>query len=138
MEVEPTFTIIYANHSATYYKMSEHWYMVSYFTAKMRYLMIFILCLVQFEVQASDWLNRTVRVDLITRRQNFVRHYESERSEQKMIHSTDIIATNGQYPWTIKTTAWAIQGELGTGVVCAGTLINNNFVLSILRCAGQK
>lgn len=117
--------------------MLLHRYMVSQLSDKMRHLLILILCLVHYQVQASDWLNRTVRVDLIVQQQSFIRQYGPEQSEQMRMHSTDSIATNGQYPWTVKTTAWAIQEGFGIGVVCAGTIINNNFALSNLRCAGQ-
>jgi len=104
---------------------------------KMRYL-ILILCLVPFQVRASDWLNRTIRVDLIADRFNhraFDPKYDIlERSERI---SSGVNATNGQYPWNILTTAWSNQGSgFRIGTTCSGTIISNNFVLSDLHCVG--
>ncbi|KAG4077680.1 hypothetical protein HA402_015723 [Bradysia odoriphaga] len=59
-------------------------------------------------------------------------------SDEMRIHSTDTNATNGQYPWTVLTTAWAMQVGFGVGTTCASTIISNNFALSNLRCAGQE
>lgn len=100
----------------------------------MRYI-ILILCLVQFKVQASDWLNRTVRVDLIINRRTFDPQYDLFQRSERI--SSGVDATNGRYPWTILTTAWSEQGSgFRTGISCAGTIINSNFVLSDLYCVG--
>lgn len=103
--------------------------------------LILILCLVSsVSVQASDdWLNRTVRVDLIVNRElMFNRHYDRsiERASERIKGAVN--ATNGQYPWSVMTTAWIINGEFAIGVSCTGTIISNNFVLSVLRCVNQK
>lgn len=99
-------------------------------------LLIFALCLIQVQVQASDWLDRTVRVDLITHQQDIDRQYKT--FDQMAIRSTDSNATNGQYPWTVMTAAWAIQGKFGMGNICTSTIISKDFLLSDLRCAGQE
>jgi len=105
----------------------------------MRYW-ILISCLVQFQVQASaDWLNRTVRVDLIVDRSSY-RAFDPKYD--KLIQSERIAngvnATNGQYPWTILTTAWSgPPGGLRVGTPCSATIISSNFVLSDFHCVGQ-
>jgi len=92
--------------------------------------------LVQVQVQASDWLNRTVRVDLIvnSNRRSFDPQYDLlERSDRL---SNGVNATNGQYPWSILTIAWSGSG-VRVGTSCSGTIISNNFVLSDFHCVGQ-
>lgn len=105
----------------------------------MRYL-ILVLCLVFINVDASDWLNRTVRVDLIVDHIN-VRAFDPKYDS--LIHSERISdgvnATNGEFPWIIYTTAWS--GDAGgarIGIPCAGSIINNNFVLSDFYCVGRE
>lgn len=101
----------------------------------MRYL-ILILCLVQFHVQASDWLNRTTRVDLITNRVNFDPQYDLFERSERMISGVN--ATNGQYPWSIMHTAWSILGGSAIGTTCAGTIITNTFAVTDLWCVGRE
>lgn len=105
----------------------------------MRYL-ILIFCLVQLQVQASDWLNRTIRVDLIVagNHRAFDPKYDLlDRSTERFLGGAN--ATNGQYPWSILTTAWsdAIPGWR-FGTTCSGTIISSNFVLSDLHCVRQE
>ncbi|XP_037027374.1 uncharacterized protein LOC119068073 [Bradysia coprophila] len=102
--------------------------------------LIVILCLLQFRVQAFDWLDRTIRVDLIVdrTRRDFDPRYDSikQQSETMLISATN--ATNGQYPWSIFTTAW-IDTEVGLreAILCSGTIISENFALSDISCTGQ-
>ncbi len=102
---------------------------------KMRYL-ILILCLLQFKVEASDWLNRTVRVDLIVNRKNFDTLQDLYERSERM--TSVVEATNGQYPWSVMTTAWIFQGGIGIGVTCSCSIISKNYALSNLRCVGWK
>lgn len=101
----------------------------------MRYS-IFILCSVGFQIQAADWLDRTVRVDLITTRKNFDPQYDLFERTETM--TSAVSATNGQYPWSIMTVAWATQGLISIGVTCSGTIIAKEFSLSSLRCVNRK
>lgn len=109
------------------------------FFVKMRYL-ILVLCLVPFTVDASDWLNRTIRVDLIVDRINhrpFDPKYDILVQSERI--SSGVNATNGQFPWTIYTTAWLDQGTgYRIGTPCAGSIISSNFVLSDFLCVGQE
>lgn len=87
---------------------------------------------------SSDWLNRTIRVDLTVDRINH-RAFDSRfdllvQSEQL---SSGVNATNGQYPWSILTTAWSGTGTR-VGTPCAGSIISSNFVLSDLNCVGRE
>lgn len=101
----------------------------------MRYL-ILVLCLVQFQVQAIDWLNRTIRVDLIVNRSRaYDPQYDLFELSERI--SSGVNATNGQYPWSILTIAWSGTG-VRVGNICSGTIIGNNFVLSDLYCVGQE
>ncbi|XP_037040519.1 coagulation factor X-like [Bradysia coprophila] len=103
--------------------------------------LILILCAVSLKVEASDWLNRTVRVDLIVDQSTInVRTFDPKFDS--LVQSENILnavnATNGQYPWVIRTTAWSDQGGgFRFGTPCAGTIINSNFVLSDFHCIGQ-
>lgn len=104
----------------------------------MRWIISFvsILCLIQCQVEASDWLNRTIQVNLIVpaNRRAFDANYDVlEQSET--ILSDWVNATNGQYPWTIYTTAWS-SIRVGTG--CTGTIISDTIVLSDLHCTREK
>lgn len=104
----------------------------------MRYF-ILILCLLKFHVavHASDWLNRTVRVDLIVNRVATDKQYHILQRQERILSAVN--ATNGQYPWTIHTTAWSDQGSgMLYGVSCAGSIISENFVLSDFHCVGQQ
>ncbi len=104
----------------------------------LRYV-ILILCLGQFQVHANDWLNRTVRVDLIVNGNRRAFDPKFDLLKQSVRISSGVNATNGQYPWTILTSAWSEQGSgFRVGTPCAGTIIRNNFVLSDFHCVGQE
>jgi len=106
----------------------------------MRYL-ILILCLVLFKVEASDWLNRTIRVDLIVDRSNhraFNPKHDLLVQSESISSSSGVFASNGQYPWIITTTALSDQGSgIRSGIGCAGTIISSSFVLSDFHCLGR-
>lgn len=88
-------------------------------------------------MESSDWLNRTARVDLIVNRKAFDTQYDLLEGTKAV--TSGINATNGQYPWSIFTIAWAHTGSgSATGVSCAGTIIANDFVLSDLHCTGRQ
>lgn len=100
---------------------------------------VLILCLVQVQVQGSDWLNRTVRVDLIVSGNR--RAYDSRYDllVQSGETSGGINATNGQYPWIIHTTAWSEPfSGFRIGVGCAGVIISGNNFLSEESCVGKS
>lgn len=103
---------------------------------------IFILCLVQSQVLASEWQNRTVRVEFNVN--NKVRAYDPqydilEGLETPTSISSAVNATNGRYPWTILTIAWGDwQGGFRIGTTCTGTLITNNLFLSDIFCTRYK
>ena len=96
-------------------------------------LSVIILWSVAFQVQASsDWLNRTVRVDLIVNRE--ASQYDwSERFSPRIVFS-GIDATNGQYPWTFLTIS---RTTLNIGIPCSGTIISDSFFLSEATCVGR-
>lgn len=102
--------------------------------------LIVILCLLQLRVQANDWLDRTIRVDLIVNDTSkaFDQRYDSLKQSNTILSSATN-ATNGQYPWSIFTTAWIDNGAgLRVGVPCSGAIINENFALSDFSCTGQE
>jgi len=92
---------------------------------------LLVLCLFAFQVDASDWSHRTIRVDLDTNRTVSDRlngfFEQSERSPN------GVNVTNGQYPWSILTTAWS--GSRGIG--CTSSIISENFALTDLHCTGR-
>ncbi|XP_037044801.1 uncharacterized protein LOC119080505 [Bradysia coprophila] len=96
-----------------------------------------ILCLVQFQVQASDWFNRTVRVDLIVNSNG--RAYDSQYDSLELSEDllSSVIATNGEYPWNIYTIAWGdVAPGSRHGQMCLSTIISNNFFLTDFFCVG--
>ncbi|XP_037044850.1 uncharacterized protein LOC119080542 [Bradysia coprophila] len=98
-----------------------------------------ILCLAQFQVQASDWFNRTVRVDLIVNSNG--RAYDSQYDSLELSKelSSGLIATNGQYPWSIYSIAWADLGQGSRhGQMCLSTIISNNFFVTDFLCVGHR
>ncbi|KAG4077419.1 hypothetical protein HA402_002846 [Bradysia odoriphaga] len=104
----------------------------------MGFFICLILCLAQFQVQASDWFNRTVRVDLIVN--NNGRAYDSQYDSLELSKEllSGLRSTNGQYPWSIYTIAWADLGEGSRhGQICLSTIISNNFFLTDFFCVGH-
>lgn len=100
---------------------------------------ILILCLVQHQVQANDWLNRTIRVDLIVDGNRRAYDPKYDLLEQTESITSGVNATNGQYPWTIFTTAWSDAGSgFRIGYSCSGTIVSPNFVLSDYHCVGSE
>lgn len=105
---------------------------------RMRYF-ILILCLVQLQVQANDWLNSTVRVDLIVNPNRTAFDPQNDLFERSERFLSGVNATNGQYPWSIMIGA---RGNDSFGnryaLVCSGIIISSNFVLTDLHCAGLE
>lgn len=98
---------------------------------------ILVLCLFTFQVDASDWLNRTIRVDLDTDRTAFDLQKKLLQQPERTLNG--INATNGQYPWSILTTGWSCTGAGPCiGRTCAGSIISENFALSDFHCTGQE
>ncbi|KAJ6648940.1 Transmembrane protease serine 11D [Pseudolycoriella hygida] len=101
----------------------------------MRYF-ILILCMCKLQVEASDWFNRTIRVDLSTNRTNLARQNEILVNSERSLNGVN--ATNGQYPWSILTIAWSNLGfGSWVGTSCAGSIISENFALTDIHCTGQ-
>ncbi|KAJ6648528.1 hypothetical protein Bhyg_03758, partial [Pseudolycoriella hygida] len=85
-------------------------------------------------VEASDWLNRTVRVDLRTSFTALEEHEKFFLRSENTLHGVD--ATNGQYPWSVLMIAWEYTGfGLYTGTFCSSSIISKNFALSDIYCA---
>lgn len=101
------------------------------------WFIILILCLFTFQVDASDWSSRTIRVDLNTNRTAFDR--QNGLFEQAARSLNGVNATNGQYPWSIMTTAWSGNGAGSwIGITCSSSIISENFALTDLHCTGRK
>ncbi|KAJ6649507.1 putative thiopurine S-methyltransferase [Pseudolycoriella hygida] len=101
--------------------------------SKMRYL-ILILCLCKLQVEASDWLNRTIQRDLSL-------SLWSEDGQERYFVQTEKTfnaganATNGQYPWTFYIIAWSnIAAGSWTGEMCSSSIISQNFALTAFYC----
>lgn len=104
----------------------------------MRYV-ILILCLVQFQVQASEWLNRTIRVDLIVNRNQRAYDPQFDILERSERISSAVNTTNGQFPWSILTIAWSDHGSgFRIGTTCSATIISSDFALTDLTCVGHR
>ncbi|KAJ6648529.1 hypothetical protein Bhyg_03759, partial [Pseudolycoriella hygida] len=93
-----------------------------------------LLCLCKIQVEASDWLNRTVRVDLQTNRTGFA------GEEKFLVNSEDALngvnATNGQHPWSVFIIAWVdMGGGFFSGTFCSSSIISKNFALTDISCA---
>lgn len=105
-------------------------------------LVLLILSLVQFQVQASsDWLNRTVRVDLTVNKNG--RAYDPQYDTVELWREvlSGVAATNGQYPWSVYTIAWADIPDLPGarwGQMCLSTIIGTNFMLTDFFCVGHQ
>lgn len=100
---------------------------------------ILLLCLILFQVEASDWLNRTIRVDLIVNRSGRAYDPQYDSLEQSTEIFGGIDATNGQYPWNIFTIAW-VELQFGSrqGQLCLSTIISGKFFLTDFFCAGHQ
>ncbi|KAJ6648939.1 Transmembrane protease serine 11B-like protein [Pseudolycoriella hygida] len=101
----------------------------------MRYF-ILILCVCKLQVEAFDWFNRTIRVDLSTNRESLARQDEFLVNSERSLNGVN--ATNGQYPWSILTVAWSKGPESWIGIPCAGSIISENFALTDIRCTGRE
>ncbi|XP_037048501.1 serine proteinase stubble-like [Bradysia coprophila] len=98
----------------------------------MRFI-IFILCLLQYQVHGHDWSNRTVRVDLIVNRRAPPNQYDF-RLQSPRIVSSGVDATTGQYPWTILIMSRTVELF---GITCSGTIISDSYFLSDFGCVDE-
>lgn len=104
----------------------------------MRYF-ILILCLFKLQVEASDWANRTIRVDLNTNPTTVVANRRNGPLEQAVRTLNGLNATNGQYPWTILTSARSSAGSgAWAGITCSSSIISENFALTDFYCTGRQ
>lgn len=88
----------------------------------------------QFQVQATDWLNSTVRVDLVV--DPNLKTFDP-RFDLFDGFLSGVNATRGQYPWSIMIGAWRFDqfGNRG-GILCSAIVISNNYALTDLHCTG--
>ncbi|XP_037037350.1 uncharacterized protein LOC119075060 [Bradysia coprophila] len=98
----------------------------------MRFI-IFIYCLLQYQVHGQDWSNRTVRVDLNVNRRSPNDQLDVRVQSPRIVFS-GVDATNGQYPWTILTLSQTTEPVF---IACSGTIISDSYFLSDYGCVEE-